>query len=209
LLRAAFGAAPMLLFHTDEERKALERRYRVRVRWRLINHADGVRVRAPVDRAHARRTVGIPEQEAVLVSPGFVHPGKGFDRAVVSFRDAGAGGRLYIIGSVKDPSPRNLAHARLLREMAADVPGVELIERFVDDEEFDTWIAAADAVILPYRRSWSSGVLARAQALETPAVVTRVGGLAEQASSRDVVVTDDEELTKAIAHVVSRREAVP
>jgi glycosyltransferase involved in cell wall biosynthesis len=209
LLTAAFRAAPMLLFHTDEERKALERRYRVKVRWRLIRHTDGVRVKAPVDRTTARRWLGIPVEDAALVSPGFIHPGKGFDRAAVSFRDAGADGHLYIVGSVKDPSPKNLAHARLLREMATDVPGVQLIERFVDDHEFDMWIAAADAVILPYRRSWSSGVLARAQAMGIPAVVMRVGGLAEQASSRDVVVADDEELTKAIAHVVSQREAVP
>lgn len=208
LLSAAFRAAPMLLFHTDEERKALERRYRVRVRGRRISHTDGVRVRASLDRDSARGTLGIPKEEAALVSPGFIHPGKGFDRAVLSFRDAGAGGRLYIVGSVKDPMPENLAHARLLREMAASVPGVQLIDRFVDDEEFDTWIAAADAVILPYRRSWSSGVLARAQALGTPAVVTRVGGLAEQASSRDVVVADDEELTKAISRVAHHREAV-
>jgi glycosyltransferase involved in cell wall biosynthesis len=209
LLRAAFRAAPTLLFHTDEERKALERRYRVRVRGRMIRHTDGVRIHVPVDRIAARRRLGIPEEEVALVSPGFIHPGKGLDRAMVAFRDAGAGGRLYIVGSVKDPMAKNLAHVRLLREMAADVPGVQLIERFVDDEEFDAWMAAADAVILPYRRSWSSGVLARAQAVGTPAVVTRVGGLAEQASARDVVVADDEELTKAIARVIHARQVVP
>lgn len=209
LLAAAFRAAPVLLFHTIEERKALEREYRVQVRGRLIRHTDGVRVQSRVDRTAARRRLGIVENEAALVCPGFIHPGKGFDRAVVSFRDAGADGHLYIVGSVKDPNPKNLAHARLLREMATDVPGVQLVERFVDDEEFDMWIAAADAVILPYRQSWSSGVLARAHAMGIPAVVMRVGGLAEQASSRDLVVADDEELTKAIAHVVSQREAVP
>jgi glycosyltransferase involved in cell wall biosynthesis len=209
LLAAAFRSAPMLLFHTDQERKALERRYRVRVRGRRISHTDSVRIHAPIDWASARQRLEIPMDEAVLVSPGFIHPGKGFDRGVVAFRDAGAGGRLYIVGSVKDPLPKNVAHARLLRELAAHVPGVELVERFVGDEEFDAWIAAADAVILPYRGSWSSGVLARAQAVGTPAVVTRVGGLREQASARDVVVSDDEELAKAIAEIVGQREAVP
>jgi glycosyltransferase involved in cell wall biosynthesis len=209
LLAAAFRAAPMLLFHTDRERKALERQYRVRVRGRLVSHTHAVRIHAPTGRATARRRLGLPDDEAVLVSPGFLHPGKGFDRAVVAFRDAGAGGRLYVVGSVKDPTPENVAHARLLREMAAHVSGVELVERFVDDEEFDMWIAAADAVILPYRRSWSSGVLARAQALGTPAVVMKVGGLAEQAAARNTVVSDDEELTKAIAEIVGQREAVP
>lgn len=209
LLAAAFRAAPSLIFHTDQERKALERKYRVRVRGRVVSHTDGVRIQTSVSRTDARRRLGIPEGETTLLSPGFIHADKGFDRAVRAFRDAGTATRLYIVGSVKDPLPQNLAHARLLREMAADIPGVELIERFVDDAEFDTWIAAADAVVLPYRRSWSSGVLARTQAVGTPAVVTAVGGLAEQASPRDVVVADDEELTKAIARVAHQREVLP
>jgi glycosyltransferase involved in cell wall biosynthesis len=71
--------------------------------------------------------------------------------------------------------------------------------------EFDLWITAADAVVLPYRRSWSSGALARAQALGTPVIVTAVGGLAEQASSRDVVVHDDKGLRAAVEAIVSPR----
>jgi glycosyltransferase involved in cell wall biosynthesis len=206
LLAAAFIAAPVLLFHTHREREALERRYRVRVRARVIPHADGVRIEAPPSRADARSRLDIPPDEPVFVCPGFIHPDKGFDRAVAAFRDARIRARLYIVGSVKDAIPTNVGHVRLLREMAAATPGVELVERFVDDAEFDAWIAAADAVLLPYRRSWSSGVLARAQALGTPAVAMAVGGIAEQASPHDVVVADDPELEKALARLVQERE---
>jgi multidrug transporter EmrE-like cation transporter len=73
-----------------------------------------------------------------------------------------------------------------------------VFERFLADEEFDLWVSAADWVVLPYRRSWSSGVLARAQALGRPAIVTDVGGLAEQAGDGDIVVRDDEELAEAM-----------
>jgi glycosyltransferase involved in cell wall biosynthesis len=208
LLAAAFAAAPVLLFHTRREREALERRYRVGVRARVIRHTDGVRIEAPPSRAEARSRLDISGNDPVLVCPGFIHPHKGFDRAVAAFRDGGIQGRLYIVGSVKDVTPTNLAHVRLLREMAAATPGVELVERFVDDAEFDAWIAAADALLLPYRRSWSSGVLARAHALGTPAVVMAVGGIAEQASSHDVVVADDHELEKALARVVQEREVL-
>jgi glycosyltransferase involved in cell wall biosynthesis len=208
LLAAAFGAAPVLLFHTHREREALERRYRVGVRARLIRHEDGVRIEAPPSRADARGRLNIPPDEPVFVCPGFIHPNKGFDRAVAAFRDAGIRGRLYIVGSVKDAIPTNVAHVRILREMAAATPGVELVERFVDDDEFDAWIAAADAVLLPYRRSWSSGVLARAHALGTPAVAMAVGGITEQASADDVVVADDAELEKTLARLVQDREVL-
>jgi glycosyltransferase involved in cell wall biosynthesis len=68
------------------------------------------------------------------------------------------------------------------------------VEGYVSDEDFDAWIAAADRLVLPYRRSWSSGALARARALGTPAIVSAVGGLAEQAGPDDTVFTDDAEL---------------
>ncbi|HEV8681912.1 MAG TPA: glycosyltransferase family 4 protein [Actinomycetota bacterium] len=211
LLAAAFRAAPVLLFHTRAEKEALERQYRVRVRARLVRHVDGVAIRAPFTREDARRRLRLPQDEAVFVSPGFLQEHKGFDRAVDAFQALGTG-RLYVVGSVRDATPENLAYAARLRRLAGATPGFELVDRFLEDEEFDAWIAAADAVLLPYRRSWSSGALARAQAIGTPAVVSAVGGLPEQASERDVVVRDDPELVKAlrdIAQGVNRREVAP
>jgi len=76
--------------------------------------------------------------------------------------------------------------------------GATLIECFLSDEEFDLWVAAADWILLPYRRAFSSGVLARAQTLGTPAIVTDVGGLREQSGPGDVVVSSEQELTEAV-----------
>jgi glycosyltransferase involved in cell wall biosynthesis len=204
LLRRAFRAAPVLLFHTTAERDRLEREYGVRVRARLVPHIEGVTVHASPGREAARARLGLPADERILVAPGFLHPDKGLDRAMEAQRLLGTG-RLYVAGSVKDRTPRNEAHAARLRRLAAEIRGVELRERYLDDEEFDAWIAAADAVVLPYRRSWSSGALARAQALETPAIVMDVGGLAEQASERDVVVRDEDELRAAMARLAEDR----
>lgn len=206
LLRRAFRAAPRLLFHTDAERIRFERAYGVRRPARVVAHVDGVLVHGRSTRAEARRRLSVPQGDRVLVSPGFLHAAKGHDRAIEAVRRVGAG-RLYVVGSARDDSPRNREYLRGLRALAASAAGVELVEGFVSDEDFDAWITAADAVVLPYRRSWSSGALARAQALGTPAVVTAVGGLVEQAGPRDVVVADDEELAAAIAGIVTGRAA--
>jgi glycosyltransferase involved in cell wall biosynthesis len=203
LLARAFRAAPLLLFHTEAERRALERSYRVRVRGEVVPHTDGIRVAAASTRSEARRRLGVREDQPLLVCAGFLHPDKGYERAVDAFARAGRG-RLVIVGGVRDETPENLAYARWLREVVAATPGASMIEDFLPDAEFDDWLAAADAVVLPYRRSWSSGALARAQVLGTPAIVTDVGGLAEQASDHDVVVRDDVELVAAVAAVRSR-----
>jgi glycosyltransferase involved in cell wall biosynthesis len=206
LLAAAFRAAPVLLFHTAAERDRLEREYRVHVRARLIDHREGVRVAVRLSRQDARHRLGLPPQGTVFVVPGFIHPDKGAERAAAAI---GPAGRLYVVGSVKDRTPRNLAYLERLRDQAARTERVELVERYLEEDELDAWVAAADAVVLPYRRSWSSGALARAQALGVPAIVTSVGGLAEQAGPQDVVVEDDAALARAMAAVSPDRAGAP
>ncbi|MEX2457818.1 MAG: glycosyltransferase family 4 protein [Actinomycetota bacterium] len=201
ILGWAFRAAPRLWFHTRAEVESLQGDYGIRVRWALAPHAEGIRV-SPSGRDAARRSLGIDPAATVFVCPGFLHPGKGFDRAIAAFRSV-PGARLYVVGSVRDPISPNVAYASRLRELCAGVPGAELLEAFVTDEELDAWIAAADAVVLPYRRAWSSGMLARAQLLGTPAIVSRVGGLPEQAMEADMVFEDDAGLAGAMRAVLA------
>ena len=71
------------------------------------------------------------------------------------------------------------------------------MESFVTNEAFDTWIKAADWVILPYSEIWSSAVLGRAKLLHRPAVVSRVGGLPDQTDEQDLLFQTDDELVAA------------
>jgi glycosyltransferase involved in cell wall biosynthesis len=206
LLTLAFRAAPMLLFHTWRERRAFQHAFGFRGRARVVPHGQGVAVRGGWSRAEARKHLGLSDDEPLFLVPGFLHPDKGVERAVQAFRSVGdTRGRLVIVGSLRDKAPSNIAYAQRLRALVDRAAGVDLVERFLDPEEFDAWIAAADAVVLAYRRSWSSGALARAQAIGTPTIVTAVGGLPEQASERDVIVESDADLARAIQGVVRSR----
>jgi hypothetical protein len=79
----------------------------------------------------------------------------------------------------------------------------------VSDEGFDTWIAAADVLVLPYRRAWSSGALARSQKLGTPAFVAAVGGMEEQAGPKDAVFRTDDELVQLLRQVDVSTNVLP
>jgi glycosyltransferase involved in cell wall biosynthesis len=195
LLRWAFIRAP-LLFHTDVERESLERDYRIRVRARVVDHREGVLARNPLTREAARRLLGLPMTEALFLCAGFLHPRKAYERAIRAFEDAGAPGHLVIVGSVRDPTEENLTYAAALRTLAERTPGVRLVEEFLSEEELNAWVAAADRLVVPYTRAWSSGVLARARVLGTPALVSAVGGLAEQAGPDDEVFHSDDDLRR-------------
>jgi glycosyltransferase involved in cell wall biosynthesis len=190
-----------LAFHTEAERRRFEQEYRINARARIVDHSEAVSLSGPtVGRGAARERLGIPPGEVVLVCAGFLHPDKGYERAVRAFATMGTG-RLVIVGSVRDRTPRNIQYARTLRELADRTPGVSLIESYVSDGDFDAWIEAADRLVLPYRRAWSSGALARARRLGTPAVVSSEGGLPDQAGPDDLVFGTDEELRSLLGQL--------
>jgi glycosyltransferase involved in cell wall biosynthesis len=200
-----------LLFHTDTERRQLEREFHLRVRRHtLVEHTVHLGGREPVRRSEARAVLAIPEHITLFVSPGFLHPDKGFERAVEAFgrltsSPAPVPGhlepsdrRLVVVGSVRDRTMENLAYVGRLRDLCERTPGVTFLDSYLDDEDFDRWIAAADRLVLPYRRSWSSGVLARARAIGTPVIVAATGGLPEQTGPEDRVFETDEELARLL-----------
>jgi glycosyltransferase involved in cell wall biosynthesis len=201
MLGMAFARA-RLAFHTDAERVALERAYRIRTRFRLIEHTDGVEVHAQLSRDQARERLGLTVEGPLFVCAGFLQPEKGFDRAMRAFGAAGSPGELYVVGSVRIPSEATDRHLGELRALADATPRVTMLEAFVSDEDFDAWVEAADRMVFPYRRAWSSGALARAQRLGTPALVSNAGGLAEQAGPDDVVFETEQALAELFARAV-------
>jgi glycosyltransferase involved in cell wall biosynthesis len=196
LLRRAFAGAT-LLFHTNAERVAIERAYGIRAKARIVPHAESVET-TTISRGEARRRLELPPDEPLFLCAGFLHPDKAFERAVEAWNRAGMPGRMVIVGSIRDATPANLAYRDRLRDLVAGVDRLRLVEDYVSGEDFDAWIAAADLLVLPYSRSWSSGALARAQVLGTPALVTDVGGLGEQAGPNDVVAHTGQDLVDAI-----------
>jgi glycosyltransferase involved in cell wall biosynthesis len=200
--RAVWGGVDRVVVHTEGERDNFVEAFGVRPdRVHLEEHGAAFVKRTSLDRAAARRSLGLPEQGGVFLAIGFVQPHKGFDRAVRAFTGLAEGGwRLDIVGSMRVTDPAAQAYAEELQSLVAATPGATLHDGFVSDELFDRWIVASDVVVLPYRHIWSSGVLERAALYGRDVIATRVGGLAQQAGQRDGVtlVADDAGLRAAM-----------
>jgi glycosyltransferase involved in cell wall biosynthesis len=146
--------------------------------------ARGVHRRRPALALHrltlgAHLPVGATPAAARGAGPHFVHLGrmrayKGLDLlrdAWAIFAPRHPGATLLVAG---EGDPEALAPG------LSALPGVTVTARWLHEAEMASLIAAADAVLLPYREASQSGVAPAAHGLGVPVVVTPVGGLVEQ-----------------------------
>jgi glycosyltransferase involved in cell wall biosynthesis len=179
----------------------------------ISEHGASFRARTTMDRAAARRSLGIPADQLMFLTIGFIQRHKGFDRAIQAFSGLGEhGARLDVVGAPRVDEPDFLDYADELEQLCAATPGATFHRGYVSDEEFDRWIVASDVVVLPYREIWSSGVLERAALLDRPVIATDVGGLGHQAEGRSAtLVADDRGLHVAMWAVagLTRADADP
>lgn len=209
-VRFMWSMAPSVVVHTEEERQSFHDAFGTPVdRIRVAEHGAHFLRRTAVDRASARDALGIPADAFMFLAIGFIQPHKGFDRAIRAFARLQAGPsssqaaaatvRLDVVGSVRVDEPAYLQHLEELKLLAQRTPGAAVHTGYVSDEAFDRWLVASNAVVLPYRHIWSSGVIERAALYDRPVIMSKVGGLPAQARPDTVLIDTDDELAEAMA----------
>jgi glycosyltransferase involved in cell wall biosynthesis len=160
----------------------------------------GVEPPPPIDRAAARRALGL--SRPTLLALGRLVPIKGFDRAI----DAVAGRtdvELVIAG--EGPERSRLEQRARMRRAPTRFVGV------ITGEEKALWLAAADALIVPSRilssgRSDTAPVVAReALAAGLPVIGSELPGLREIVGEAGILCENDAALAVAIDRLATLR----
>jgi glycosyltransferase involved in cell wall biosynthesis len=132
-----------------------------------------------VDREAARRTLGVTGRVALFF--GYIRPYKGVSILLEAFAEVlkRVEMTLLVVGEFyEDRKPYDELIARL-----GIGDHLVVVDRYVPNEEVETYFEAADVVVLPYRSATQSGIVQVAYGFDTPVIVTAVGGLPD-------VVTD-------------------
>ncbi len=137
---------------------------------------------APGDRATARETLGIGEEERILLAIGRIQPLKGLDILIRSLAEVTDRKdiSLWIIGG-DDRAEDEIARLRALAEEV----GVASMVRFVgpvEHEALPDYYNAADIVVMPSFYESFGLVAVEAMASGVPVVASRVGGLSSTVS---------------------------
>ncbi len=152
------------------------RKFQPKKQAQLVSHPLYDNFGAILSKTEARKHLGLPDNEKIVLFFGFIRKYKGLDLLLEAMADEQikqSGIKLLVAGEFyEDAKPY---------EELIDKSGIRdqlvLKTDFIPDSEVKYYLCAADAVIQPYRNATQSGVTPLAYHFEKPMVVTNVGGL--------------------------------
>jgi len=129
----------------------------------IADHHRYMQRNFPGTQAQARAELSIPTfSESLILCIGFWNQSKGFEEAIKAFPiKEQSESMLYVVGAPKNDAEGKVCAENLIA-LGTLKSRVMVLQKDLNDEEFDRWIQAADMVLLPYRAISSSGVAARA-----------------------------------------------
>lgn len=209
-LRLALGAVARVIAVSDALKRVAVDLGVAASRIRVIpNGVDTTRF-TPMDRAAARRRLGLPEDRPVLLSIGSLTEGKGHHRIIgilPRLLRARPGLFYAIVGGARRGNTVRPRLERAIREHGLGASVLLAGERPYD--EIPVWLAAADVFCLATRSEGWANVLLESLACGRPVVTTRVGGnpevISDDALGILVGADDDAALLTAIGEALDRR----
>jgi glycosyltransferase involved in cell wall biosynthesis len=142
----------------------------------LVSHPLYDNFGAILSKQEARKHLGLPATEKIILFFGFIRKYKGLDillEAMATSQLKSAGIKLLVAGEFyEDEKP---FQEQIEKLQLSD--SLILKTDFIPDSEVKYYLCATDAVIQPYRNATQSGVTPLAYHFEKPMVVTNVGGL--------------------------------
>jgi len=206
LHKLIWSQVPQITFFTRRELEIFERKFDI------IFRADQCKIEevnknfqqfSNLTKENARYKLNVDQNKIVFLCIGFIKENKGFDRIAKIFsEDNYENSDLYIVGSVRlEGDNKEKEYFEMLSDICNKVDNIHLISQYLSYEDFDTWIIAADYIVIPYRRISNSGVLGRAKIINRSAIVSNIGGLCDQIDHNDLLFSNDIELKNIVSRI--------
>ena len=179
LSRAVLRKCSAYIVHSKKDEEDLRKLVRDPLCIRTVHPTYNHFKKRNLSREEARKELGIPENEEMLLFFGYIREYKGLKhliRALGEIWKARPKTRLYVVGDFFENNKEE--YLQLIRDCGAD-DGITLVDGYLPDDQVEPYFAAADICVLPYESATQSGVVQIAYSFELPVIVTRVGGLPE------------------------------
>jgi len=165
-----------------------------------------------IDKTTARRELGIPEDQEMLLFFGFIRKYKGLAhliKALPSICQARPNAHLWVVGDFFDNDKAD--YEAMIREVGC-ADRLTLVDGYLPDDKVEPYFASADLCVLPYESATQSGVIQISYSFGCPVVATDVGGLPEVVldgkTGYVVPALDDKALRDAVIRFFEEDKAV-
>ena len=178
LARAVVGLADTLIVHSETAQREVARLWRIKDLGRIavVPHAHYIdQYRNDISPAEARGQLGIPEAKVVLLFLGAVRPYKGVMPLIEAFKELGDE-QLYLLIAGR---PLDEAFSQSVQQAVSSCKNARYTPGFVADDEVQVYMNACDVVILPYRKTLSSGAALLAMSFGRACVAPAQGSLSD------------------------------
>lgn len=142
----------------------------------------------PVPLRQARQTFGWDAEQIVFLYFGMVRPYKNLEGLIEAWRSLpmlAKRANLVIVGEATDP-----AYRQHIQKLAEGVPGLSLQLRHIPDREVHLYFSASNVVVLPFKKTLTSGSLLLAMSFGKPIVAPRLNIITEILRNADDLLYD-------------------
>ena len=176
LTKLVLNKADYFLLHSERDVDDLLA-IRPDAQYRLNPHPtyNAFRIRN-LTKSQAREELLLPVDEKVLLFFGFVREYKGLKHLIKAMPEVKrrlGNVRLIVAGAFGSD---RVSYRRMIDDNGAN-DCIEVVDRYVADNEGEKYFAACDVAVLPYESATQSGIVQIAFGFGKPVIVTNVGGL--------------------------------
>lgn len=176
LTKLVLNKADYFLLHSERDVDDLLA-IRPDAQYRLNPHPtyNAFRIRN-LTKSQAREELLLPVDEKVLLFFGFVREYKGLKHLIKAMPEVKrrlGNVRLIVAGAFGSD---RVSYRRMIDDNGAN-DCIEVVDRYIEDNEVEKYFAACDIAVLPYESATQSGIVQIAFGFGKPVIVTNVGGL--------------------------------
>ena len=207
IIRTILLNSNYVIVHEEYQVENIRRRFSSELvnKVRVIPH--GAREVEPI--SDAKKLIGLPQDKKVILMIGYIRPSKNFELIIDLFPEIlkrYPDALLVIAGKTR--GQEYIDYRNMLFQKIAKSPVKEniiFIRGQLPQHVFDTIVCAADVVVLPYKLTSQSGILAHCLAFGRPIVASNSPGLENviQESGAGIACDTKEEFVEAIVKIIS------
>lgn len=189
LLKKVYRKVDLLFVHSDSLGNDLIDSYLIDPhKIRVIPHGYFDMPESSIDVIALKKKYYVPLDKKVLLFFGTMRENKGLDTLLLALQKLKHDFFLLIVGDTAGTVERPIKYYERIIESGDLAESVSWIKRYISNEEIAEVFRIADAVVLPYKKSFhaQSGVLHLAIGYEKPCIVSDIGAIGSTVNNYDL-----------------------